>query len=235
MSARVENIRMLEIVAKGLGELLNSVAFVGGATIALYLDRDPEDAQGVRATNDVDCVIEISTRAQFSRLERDLRQKGFKHSVEPGNPICRWRYLGVTVDVMPTSEQILGFSNAWYSSGLENTEETKLPSGIKIRTFPVAYVLAAKVEAFNNRGKGDFLASRDIEDLVTLLDGRTKARAELADAPDSVRKFLSSELHRLSEDQRFQQNLPGHLPHRRRNVEGIRFVLDIMRNIPVAV
>ena len=33
------NIEMLEIVAEGLGELLEEVVFVGGATVTLYVTR----------------------------------------------------------------------------------------------------------------------------------------------------------------------------------------------------
>lgn len=232
MNARIENIRMLEIVAQGLGELVTSVAFVGGATIALYLDRDSnDDSQGVRPTNDVDCVIEIATRTEFSKLEKELRKKGFKHSTGANDPICRWSYSGVTVDVMPTSKTILGFSNSWYEGGLKNSEQVTLPSGTKIRTFPMAFVLGAKTEAFLSRGKGDFLASRDLEDIVTLLDGRKNIRSELAAAPLELREYLSAEFFKLSDMIAFQQNLPGHLPYTRRNLEGVRFVLDIMRNI----
>ena len=133
---------------------------------------------------------------------------------------------------MPTNEQILGFSNAWYAVGLKSSQRLTLPSGREIRIFPVPFILAAKIEAFKDRGKEDYIASKDLEDLVTLIDGRKEIRAEITTAPWEVRVFLANELSRLSEVSNFQQSLPGHLPHHRRNLEGIRFVLDIMRNIP---
>jgi len=40
MSVRDQNIESLAIVARGLAELADDVSFVGGATIALYID-DP--------------------------------------------------------------------------------------------------------------------------------------------------------------------------------------------------
>jgi len=39
--------------------------------------------------------------------------KGFSNDVESG-VICRYKIKGIVVDVMPTSEGILGFANQWY-------------------------------------------------------------------------------------------------------------------------
>jgi len=36
--------------------------------------------------------------------------------------------------------------------------------------------LATKLEAFRGRGKGDHLLSRDLEDVVTLIDGKGRDR-----------------------------------------------------------
>ena len=34
------------------------------------------------------------------------------------------------------------------------------------------YFLATKIEAFESRGEGDFYGSHDLEEIITLLDGR---------------------------------------------------------------
>ena len=53
-------IEMMEIVAGGLGDLLERVVFVGGATTPLYY----EDAAAtrIRPTTDVECLVEIVSR-----------------------------------------------------------------------------------------------------------------------------------------------------------------------------
>lgn len=94
------NILMLQTVAKGLGELKDEMVFVGGAVAELYADNPT--ASEIRPTIDVDCVIEISSRPQFVRMEEKLRTKGFKNDTSKGAPICRWIYEDIKVDVMPT-------------------------------------------------------------------------------------------------------------------------------------
>lgn len=80
------NILMLQTVANGLGELKDEMVFVGGAVAELYADNPA--ASEIRPTIDVDCVIEISSRLQFARLEENLRARGFKNDTSEGAPIC---------------------------------------------------------------------------------------------------------------------------------------------------
>jgi len=103
---------MLETVAEGLGDMLNEVVFVGGSVVGLYAT-DPA-ASEVRPTDDVDCMVEVSSRLSYYRLEEELRALGFTNDTTPGAPLCRWKYRDLTVDVMPTNTDILGFSNKWY-------------------------------------------------------------------------------------------------------------------------
>jgi hypothetical protein len=112
------NNTMLQTVAVGLEELKEEVVFVGGAVAELYAS-DPA-ASDIRPTVDVDCVIELSSRIEYSRLEKNLRSKEFTNDTSAGAPICRWIYNEVKVDVMPTDYDILGFSNKWYAEGIES-------------------------------------------------------------------------------------------------------------------
>ena len=125
-----ENIKMLQIIANGLEELKDDMVFVGGAVAELYAN-DPA-ASEIRPTIDVDCVIELRSKTEHAKLEENLRTKGFAHDTSIGAPICRWVYKGVKLDVMPTDDKILGFSNKWYIEGIENkiakllTDETEI-------------------------------------------------------------------------------------------------------------
>lgn len=83
----MKNIEMLAEIAKGLGPLREKVVFVGGSTVALYLT-DPA-APGIRPTEDVDCVIELVTRAEYYKLEEQLRELGFQHAAKDNAPVCR--------------------------------------------------------------------------------------------------------------------------------------------------
>lgn len=66
-----KNITMLQTVANGLGDLKDDMVFVGGAVAELYAN-NPE-LSDIRPTLDVDCVIEIHSRAAHAKLEENLR------------------------------------------------------------------------------------------------------------------------------------------------------------------
>jgi len=107
------NIEMLQIVAKGLGNLKSDMVFIGGAVAELYASNPA--ASEIRPTMDVDCVVELSSRIANAKLEKNLRTKGFANDISKDAPICRWIYKHIKVDIMPTNPNVLGFSNIWYT------------------------------------------------------------------------------------------------------------------------
>ena len=66
-----QQIWMLETVAQVLSQVPTTIVFTGGATISLYLDEAA--APDIRPTDDVDCVVEIISRAEYYRLSDLLR------------------------------------------------------------------------------------------------------------------------------------------------------------------
>lgn len=205
----MNSLEMLAHIAKGLGPLKDKVVFVGGSTVSLYLT-DPGSAT-VRPTEDVDCVIQVLTRGQYYKLERELEKLGFRHVTGPGAPICRWSYKGLTTDIMPTEGTVLNFRNNWYPDGYEHAISVKLPGGEQIRIFSLPYFLASKIEAFKDRGHGDFLTSPDMEDIITVLDGSEAITEEISAAPAKVKKYLSDKFHEFISDDRFSESLEGNL------------------------
>lgn len=201
---------MLSLAARGFGPLKDEVVFVGGATIELYLGGQP--ALRVRATDDVDCVVEVAARTGYHKLEEKLRARGFRNPIDAKAPICRWEYRGILVDVMPLDGGILGFSNRWYPEGFKSAMPARLPDGEEIRIFSLPYLVASKLEAFKGRGREDFMGSSDMEDIVTILDGAEGFEAEVGAAPESVRRYLQESFRGLLEDERFLDGLQGHLP-----------------------
>lgn len=164
-----QNLDHLERVAVALEQIGVRHAFVGGATIELFLDALA--AAQARVTDDVDCIVDTHDRGAHQALEKRLRRAGFVHAAEPGAPICRWRLEGIVVDVMPVDEAVLGFSNPFYRSALDAAEPTLLPSGRAIPCLTLGYTIATKVVAFEDRGRTDPWASKDLEDLVAIFDG----------------------------------------------------------------
>ena len=115
MVNRHDSLEVIESVARGLREVRERVVFVGGAVICLYVD-DPA-ADDVRPTYDVDLSLRLASYGEWARLQERLAELGF-HPAPDAGVICRFRYQGLTVDVMPDDAAILGFTNPWYRPGL---------------------------------------------------------------------------------------------------------------------
>jgi len=205
------NIIMLQTVANGLGELKEEMVFVGGAVAELYADNPA--ASEIRPTVDVDCVIEISSRLQFARLEENLRAKGFKNDISEGAPICRWIYKDIKVDVMPTDSDVLGFSNRWYEEGIEIKIQKTLPDGTEVFVFPPEYYLAAKFEAHNSRGGNDLRQSHDFEDIIYILDNCSNILENISASKPSVKTYLKEECRKLLENPNITEGIETALPY----------------------
>ena len=151
------SIDLLERGAAALGDLVDEVVFVGGATVALWIT-DPA-APPPRPTKDVDVIVEVVTRSGYYAFEDRLRAAGFRNDEEV---ICRWHHptQEVMLDAMPTDSALLGFENEWQRRAFPHAIVVELPSGARIRAVPPPFLLATKLEAYLGRGKGDLLASR---------------------------------------------------------------------------
>jgi len=189
------NRERLGLVAEALGDLRTRVVFVGGAVLELYAT-DPA-APEPRPTLDVDCIIEVSTRFAYSKLEEDLRRKGFRNDPSEGAPVCRWLVKDIKVDVMPLQPDILGFSNEWYQEGFRHIHMLSVGAGVSINLLDTPYFLATKLAALRNRGLGDLRTSSDFEDIVYILRNRGTVLDEVEAADERVRQYLSVSFTKL--------------------------------------
>lgn len=80
-----------------------------------------------------------------------------------------------------------------------------------MQVFSLPYLLASKIEAFLDRGRGDFLDSRDMEDIITLLDGCLYFREEMEKAPKEVRDYLIEKFRVFLANSNFIDSLQGHI------------------------
>ncbi|MGA2019831.1 MAG: hypothetical protein ABSH02_04515 [Candidatus Sulfotelmatobacter sp.] len=202
------NLAQLLAAAGKLKPLLDQIAFVGGC-VAGILITDP-GAAPVRATLDVDVIVEAASYFKFTALEQQLRQLGFRESKAEGAPICRWVNGDLLLDFMPTDPAILGFSNRWYGPALATSQRVSIGAH-EIRMITAPYFLATKFEALRGRGRNDFRMSHDLEDIVTVIDGRPELVGEVDLAPADLRKYLSDEFRALLSNLDFREALPGHL------------------------
>lgn len=209
MSIRSENpnLDLLIALVTKIEPLLDQIVFVGGCVTGLLVT-DPAAAP-VRPTLDVDVIVEAASYVEFTVLERRLRQLGFHESREEGAPVCRWVNGGLLLDFMPVDPSILGFSNRWYHPALGSAQRIKIGNHA-IRVITAPYFLATKLEAFHGRGKNDF-GSHDLEDIVTIMDGRPELVDEVHLALADLQGYLSDEFGALLSNRDFLDALPGHL------------------------
>lgn len=204
------NLPILELVVKRLGPLADDMVFLGGCATGLLLT--DVAAPPIRVTQDVDVITEVASRGDYHRLSGQLRERGFKEDRSPDAPICRWVAEGIVLDVLPTRHEILGFGNEWYQPALDAAMAVELPSGKCIRMVTAPYFLATKLAAFDGRGKGDYVMSHDMEDIVSALDGRPEIVNEVQRADKTLRTHLAARFATLLRDAKFTAALSGHLP-----------------------
>jgi hypothetical protein len=159
----------------------------------------------------VDVIAEIASYAEYTIFSERLRDLGFQEDASEGAPICRWQYQGLLLDVMPLDAKILGFSNRWYADALRTAAEVHLRGGLTLRAITAPYFLGTKIEAFRGRGRGDYFASHDLEDFITVVDGRTSLQDEVAAASVELRRFIGEAVGALLAEPRFLDALPGYL------------------------
>ncbi len=224
-----ELIRQIREVAKRLSPLDVEFAFLGGAVLGLLVT-DPAAAP-IRPTKDVDVLLGTRRRAAHADMEAALRKCGFRHDMTEGAPICRWRLDGIVVDIMPVDKEVWGWESKWFAEALRHAQDVEPGGGGAIRVVTAPFLVATKLEAFKGRGASDWYASQDLEDIITLVDGRPEMIAEVAAAPLELRRYLAVEVARLLAEQGFVDALPGHLPPDQASQRRLPVVLERLRRI----
>lgn len=219
---------LLRFAANRLKSLLERIMFVGGSSTWLHIT-DPASRPS-RQTTDVDIVVEVA-RFEYNQFGNELRALGFAEDQSEGAPICRWRTEGLIVDVLPTNGDILGFTNRWYRAAMTRAREYPLEGIGTIRVPLSTDFLAMKLEAFRDRGKGDYLMSKDIEDIALVIDGRLEIIEEIEASDHEVRDYIRQEVRELLNDPRFEEEFSGHFGGDPVEQSRVPIALDKLRQI----
>ncbi|MBF0121499.1 MAG: hypothetical protein HQK79_21935 [Desulfobacterales bacterium] len=180
---------MIRIVAKSFdNKLLKKVVFLGGSVVSFLLT--DKDAPPVRATNDVDVIVGIEKLTDYYKLGDHLKKLSFTQSIDNAN-ICRWKINGIIVDIMPVSENVLGFSNKWYKPALKKATPFKIDEELQINLISSVYFIATKLEAFNARGN-DYQLSNDLEDIIYVINSRPELITEIKNSNNKLKQYFRS-------------------------------------------
>src|SRR5205823_4056905 len=148
-------------------------------------------------------------------------------------PNCRFIVDGTKVDIMPTDETILGFSNRWYEDAIHTSTSLSLPNGRTIRLISPPLFLCTKLEAFFDRGRGDYIASHDLSDIIALVDGRPEIVSEAASTAQRIRQYLSGCTSRLLADGHFIDSIEMHLPPSPDSADRVDTIIERLRKIAI--
>ena len=201
------NIALLTAMARAMGPLCDQVVFVGGCATGLLID-NPK-LMDVRPTEDVDAIVEVASLAGYHQLAEQLVQRGFRQTMEHNTPPFRWFWNRMQLDLVPLDEKVLGFANPWYRPGYEASVSIALEDGLNLKHLSAPYFLATKFEAFKDRGGNDVFLSHDLEDIMTVVEGRLNLVAEVEAAADLVRQHIARSVVGLLGLPAFANALPG--------------------------
>jgi hypothetical protein len=207
MPTPVESMRLVATELQPLGV---PFAFIGGCAVWLLVDA-PEFTD-FRPTDDVDIIIEVVTLVEYYGLEDRLRAAGCQNDMSEGAPICRWIIKGCRVDIMPIDSKALGMNSKWFPEALESATITDLGAGQTARVITAPLFVATKLAAFHDRGRMDVYCSHDLEDIVTVVDGREDIVETITSSPDDIRNFIARSFQALTDHPDFEDAIVGHLP-----------------------
>jgi len=201
------NLALLTAMAQAMGPLCEQVVFVGGCATGLLVD--DVDLMDVRPTEDVDAIVEVASLAAYHRLADQLMQRGFKQTMADNTPPFRWFWNRMQLDLVPLDENVLGFANPWYRVGFDAAMSVELADGLLLRHLSAPHFLATKFEAFKDRGQNDVYLSHDLEDIMTVMEGRSSVVPEMATANAAVRNQVGQSVAALLNMPAFHNALPG--------------------------
>lgn len=218
--------RLLSMVRK-LEPLLPDLVLVGGTATGLLIT-DPAGCP-IRPTVDVDVITEFTSYAKYAELGEKLLSLGFQRDTKAGAPTCRWVIDEMRLDVMSTKSNILGFSNRWYALAIKTFILLKLEDQIDIRMINAPCFIATKLEAFSARSAQDFGNSKDLEDIVTVIDGRPELIDELRAATPELRAYVAGKFRGWIADRAFLDTIPGYLLPDSASQARVEIVMDRLR------
>jgi predicted nucleotidyltransferase len=201
------NLALLIAIAQAMGPLCEQVVFVGGCATGLLVD--DVDLMDVRPTEDVDAIVEVASLAAYHQLADQLMQRGFQQTMADNTPPFRWFWNRMQLDLVPLDEKVLGFANPWYRVGFDAALSVELADGLLLRHLSAPHFLATKFEAFKDRGQNDVYLSHDVEDIMTVMEGRRSVVQDMTAAHAAVRTHVGQSVAALLNMPAFHNALPG--------------------------
>lgn len=190
-----EHIDRLKKLAEELGdELRKDMVLLGGMLVPFYITEANEELP--RPTKDTDLIVPEMSYADFiETYDKQMRAHGFRQG-DIDDPICRWRKDDLVVDLLMVNSPQMG-SNLWYEAAIQNAAPLNIDGSLSWRAISPAYLLMTKLEAYIGRGIHDPESSHDLEDIITLINGRPELQHELPLLKPAEQAFTKTTLSDL--------------------------------------
>lgn len=194
--------RLAEIAAK-LDALGLNYVFVGGSIVEFLLDNP--GLSPMRPTDDLDLMLKSWPGGTTPTWSKNCETLVLRTT-------CRQvRRCAAGCDIMPTDGALLGLNTAWFAEAL-TTARPHIIGGVSVPLISSVAFIATKLAAFADRGAGDYHGSHDLEDIITVIDGRAGIVDEVAQAEPRLRIFVETRIGSLVTNENFQDSLSGQLP-----------------------
>lgn len=205
------SVQRLARVARLLGPLNARIVFIGGA-IAPILQAEPPFLSA-RVTKDVDGVAATASATDYAALQDALRARGFREAVTERHA-HRWISPDDSLlDLVSAGDHLGASGRLWDRVAVETAMDLEIEPGVSIGHASAPAFLALKWAAFSDRGKGDPLASHDLEDILGVIASRAKIVDEVRAAPNGVRDFVREWSTWLREHRDLDDLLASNLAH----------------------
>jgi len=98
--------------------------------------------------------------------------------------------------------------------------------GASVHIVKAPYFLATKIEAFHSRGRNDYCGSHDLEDIISVFNGRETLVEEIRGSQERLRSFLTDHISSWLKNPLFLDSLNGHLADEEHIIERKQIVLE---------
>ncbi|MFA6213266.1 MAG: hypothetical protein WCT03_24210 [Candidatus Obscuribacterales bacterium] len=202
-----------------LGALADSFVFVGGSVAPLLVtDTGAADA---RSTIDVDAVVQVATRSEYQEIETRLAAAKFQ--LDPTEDVvCRYKNGELLLDVIPSASEVFGFGNKWLNQAPDAPLLYELATRKTINIINAPLFLCTKFIAFDERGPAE---DKDLEDIVSIVDGRRELMGELKTSSLEIKEYVASSTRQLLKTS-FPQNISWFLPQDSASADRDTLVLE---------
>lgn len=196
-------------VAEALGDELRArIVFIGGAILPL-LETDTPILGSPRPTKDVDGVVGTTSYMDKARVEQQMRERRFRHEIEPPAHLDRWRAPdGTTFDLVACGAHAGGTGNTHDAWAIEHASECVLPPLVR-HASAIGWLLL-KCGAYRDRGRKAPISSKDLSDIAALCATRPTISVEVGHAPVSVRNEIATIIRDIVTGPRTRSAIAGH-------------------------